>query len=1438
LVLLSFSVGLFAQEESESGAPAGAEAAKPEATGGERPQREVAKPSEGKPSEGKPSEVKPTLPGAWLETLKWRSIGPANMSGRITAIAVYEKAPSTWWVASASGGLLKTTNNGTTFENQFDREATVSIGDVQVSQSDPNIVWVGTGEANPRNSASWGDGVYKSTDGGKTWKNMGLKQSFQTGRIAIHPTDPNIVYVGALGRLWGPSEERGLYKTTDGGATWQRILYVDDKTGVMDVAMHPQDPQTLLVATYERQRDGFDGNDPAKKFGPGSGVYLTKDGGATFQKVTQGLPTCNLGRIGISISRQDPQQVFLVLESEKIGLVPENAGYAGLRGEDADAGARVVEVVAESPAAAAGLQVGDVVLSADGNSVLSYRELQTAIDKHVVGDVLRLTVSRERKSVNLELTLAKYPAPKENRRPGRRVSEEERARVGSKYSGGLGGQNENLEQGPAAHEYGGIYQSRDGGVTWQRINSLNPRPMYYSQIRVDPTDVNHIWVLGTELYLSKDGGKTFESENTAQGVHVDHHAMWIDPRDGRHVLLGNDGGLYVTHDQGGNWDHHNHVAIGQFYHVAVSPRRNYSVYGGLQDNGSWGGPSRSATGEGPINTDWISIGGGDGFVCQVDPLDPDQIYSESQGGVTSRINLRTGERASISARPPRGTTYRFNWKTPFILSPHNSRIYYSAGNHVFRSPFKGNNLAAISPDITRTDDGTGSALTESPTEEGVLYVGTTDGALWVTKDGGNTWSNIFGGREPQAGDAKTPANANAEAAKEPPSDEAGERGGPRGPGRMVDMLRQRDANGDGKLQKEEMPEQMVRMFERLDANSDGVIDEAELQNASQRFGRRGRGDNPPGGEAAANPAGAAPSQDPAPTPAPETPSAPAPQEPAPAPAPAPETPPAPAPEDPPAPAPAPTPETPPAPAPAPQEPAPAPAPAPETPPAPAPAPTPETPPAPAPAPQEPAPAPAPAPETPPAPTPAPEAAPAPTPAPAAPEPAATPAPAAQEPAPAPVTAVEPDIVSGVWEGSLQSEMMPAERRTFTLTLRLGQAGKVTGSFKSANTEGTGEGTFDAAKKEVSLQVETERSAIDLSATIAGTEMTGSLDFGRGGFEVSFTAKRTGDAPAESAEKAVVATGKKLSEWLPGPRWISSLEASRFKRGRVYMTCDAHRSNDDQPYALVSEDYGATWQSLTKNLPATAGSTHVLREDLKNENVLYLGTEFAIFVSVDRGQTWTRLNSNLPTVAVHEVAQHPTAGEIVAATHGRSLWILDASALRQLSAATIAADAYLYAPQSAVRWRSQPSRGSSGTRKFVGENPPSGAAIYYSLGRDAGAVELRITDIEGREMFEVAGETKAGLYRIPWDLRRAPPPQPPSATASAQGPGQGPGQGQGRGQRFRRGGGGLPSGKYLVTLTVDDKEFKQVLTVEDDPDAPADAALPTEEESEASAHEVD
>ena len=381
-----------------------------------------------------------------------------------------------------------------------------------------------------------------------------------------------------------------------------------------------------------------------------------------------------------------------------------------------------------------------------------------------------------------------------------------------------------------------------------------------------------------------------------------------------------------------------------------------------------------------------------------------------------------------------------------------------------------------------------------------------------------------------------------------------------------------------------------------------------------------------------------------------------------------------------------------------------------------------------------------------------------------------------------------------------------------MILRMDAAGKVTGSFKSANSDGSGDGKFDPATKEVTLTVETRESSLEVTGTIAGIDMTGNVEVNNGDFTVAFTAKRTGDAPAVAAAGAAEKKpGRSLTELLPGPRWVSSLEASRFQRGRVYMTCDGHRSNDDKPYVLVSEDYGATWQSLLANLPDSVGSTHVLREDLTNENILYLGTEFSIYVSVDRGRTWTKLNSNLPTVAVHEIALHPTAGELVAATHGRSLWILDVSALRQITVETLAAEAFLYAPQHAVRWRSKPSRGSSGTRQFVGENPPSGAAIYYSLGRDAGSVELRITDIEGRELTEIAGEMKAGLHRVTWDLRRAQPVRAVMLRRTSRDR-----------RRFRRGG-SVPPGQYLVTLVVDDKELKQVLTVEADPDAPADAS---------------
>ena len=596
------------------------------------------------------------LPDSWAEGLHWRSIGPATMGGRIISLAVYEAEPSTWWAATASGGLLKTTNNGTTFEHQFDRESVVSIGHVAVSQSDKDVVWVGTGEANPRNSVSYGKGVYKSTDGGKTWQHMGLAQTFQTGRIAIHPTNPDIVYVGALGRLYGPNEDRGLYKTTDGGETWSKVLYVDDQTGVIDVDMHPTDPDTLMVATYERARDGFDTNDPATRWGPGGGIWKTTDGGANWMRIKTGLPSCQIGRVGIDYYRKDPNVLMAVVESEMISKQPENAPYHGAQLGDADAGVKVSSVEARrsrggrrgeadeeqkepapTPAAEAGLQAGDVILAVAGQRVNSREQLERACRQHVAGDEVALSIVRDREDMEITLTFGTYP---------------EGAR--SPFIGTLGGQSGGSPdlQGKDGHEYGGVYKSTDGGDTWTRVNTLNPRPMYYSQIRIDPSNSDNVMVLGTSLYRSTDGGKSFD-RGAGSGMHVDHHAEWIDPNNGDHIIHGCDGGIYVTYDACRSWDHLNHVAIGQFYHVGVSSDRNYRVYGGLQDNGSWGGPSRTA-GTGARNHDWVRVGGGDGFRCLVDPDDPNVVYSQSQNGPPSWRNLQTSERGSLRGGRGRG----------------------------------------------------------------------------------------------------------------------------------------------------------------------------------------------------------------------------------------------------------------------------------------------------------------------------------------------------------------------------------------------------------------------------------------------------------------------------------------------------------------------------------------------------------------------------------------------------------------------------------------------------------------------------------------------------------------------------------------------------------------------------------------------------------------
>nr|MBC8329089.1 PDZ domain-containing protein [Planctomycetota bacterium] len=772
-------------------------------------------------------EPQRTLPESWVQSFDWRSVGPANMGGRIVDIAVHPTDSTTMWIATASGGLLKTTNGGTTWEHQFDHEDTVALGDVTVAPSNPDIVWVGTGENNPRNSVSWGDGIYKSLDGGATWKHMGLKQSFQTGRILIHPEDPEVVYVGALGRLYGPNEQRGLYKTTDGGENWTKVLELGELTGVIDMRMKPDDPEVLLVAAYERQRDGFDTNDPAKKWGDGGGLWRTADGGATWQEITEGLPSGKLGRIGLDWYLGDPNVVFAVVESERITQEPENAAYMGVQGEDVEVGARLTEVTEGGPAEEAGLKTGDIVVAVEDTIVHSWGDLTHEIRKRLAGETVQIEVSRQRKSVSVELTFTVRPSEKEDEAAAEAdpakaeegQAEAEKAEAEAEKAAaeeedappepgpfhiGLGGQRENAqdEQGPDGKEYGGIYRSDDAGLTWKRINSLNPRPMYYSQVRVDPSDANFLYVLGTSLYKSSDGGATFSDDGHGRDVHVDHHALWIDPADGRHMVLGNDGGIYETRDRMLTWDHHNQVAIGQFYRVEVGPRDDYRVYGGLQDNGSWGGPSRSRSGGGPVNSDWFNVGGGDGFFVRVDPEDPDQIYSESQNGAMGSMNLRTGERGSARPRAPRGERYRFNWNTPFLLSSHNSRIHYSAGNKVFRSLNRGRDPKAISPEISVTDRGSGTALSESPRDSDVLYAGTDDGGVWATTDGGQSWSDLWEIPVPAP-----PAERAEAAAPVAEGESAPEAAAPAAAAaaELPERMREFDENKDGKLQASELP---------------------------------------------------------------------------------------------------------------------------------------------------------------------------------------------------------------------------------------------------------------------------------------------------------------------------------------------------------------------------------------------------------------------------------------------------------------------------------------------------------------------------------------------------------------------------------------------------------------------------------------------------------
>ncbi len=695
----------------------------------------------------------PAFQADQVAALSWRNLGPVNMGGRVTD---FEASGHTWYIGTAAAGVWKTTNRGTTWTGLFQHEAVSSIGDVAVAPANPDIVWVGTGEDNARNSVSWGDGVYKSTDGGSSWTHMGLRESFQIGHIAIHPENPDIVFVAALGKLWGPNRQRGIFRTKDGGMSWEHVLYLDDDTGCIDVRFHPKDPKVLLACMYERRRNQFDDNDPEVRFGEKAGLFRSADAGDTWERVTEGLPTCQWGRAGLSVYGKNPDTWFMIAETERSGWTtgterePARRGggargvMVGLQGEDADGGgAALTGVTDDGPAAQAGLQSGDVILKLGDREVKTYSDISAALRGKSAGEKAEVTFRRGDDEKRVEITFAERPAAGG---PAGFAGGPGGGGSSGPNGGRLGGQNPNVqdEQGDKGYETGGVFRSDDAGLTWRRLNSLTERPFYYSWIAVDPNDDQRIYCCGTTLWASSNGGKSFAGIN-GNLIHVDFHTMWIDPQDSNHLVATCDGGVNISYDRARTWEALATLSIGQPYHVDTDNRQPYNVFAGLQDNGTWGGPSHSRFREGIGFDDWFKIFQGDGFGAAVDQDNPDVIIATSQNGGLGRFDRSTNRTSMVSKPRVRGKTFSFNWDTPFFLSPHNSKILYFAGNYAYRSFDQGRNSELISDHpLGLTETGTASAFAESPRQAGLLYLGTADGALWRTEDHGRTWTALHG----------------------------------------------------------------------------------------------------------------------------------------------------------------------------------------------------------------------------------------------------------------------------------------------------------------------------------------------------------------------------------------------------------------------------------------------------------------------------------------------------------------------------------------------------------------------------------------------------------------------------------------------------------------------------------------------------------------------
>jgi photosystem II stability/assembly factor-like uncharacterized protein len=578
----------------------------------------------------------PALAQQWgselLGAIEARNIGPAGMSGRVSDVEVVLSDPSIIFVGSATGGVFRSRDGGVTWDPVFDDQPVLGIGSVAVFQPDPDLVWAGTGEGNPRNSAGVGDGIFRSRDGGDSWERVGLEGSERIHRVLTHPTDPDVVYAGVMGPAWSDGDVRGVYRTRDGGDTWERVLYVDEGTGVGEIVMDPSNPDKIFAAMWDFRREPWF----FRSGGPGSGLWVTEDGGDTWEERTaaHGLPSGELGRMGIAVAASNPNVVYALVEAERSVLL----------------------------------------------------------------------------------------------------------------------------------------RSDDGGRNFRTVNDspgIASRPFYYADLRVDPLDEDRLYSLYSSASVSENGGESFRTVVRSAIIHGDVHEMWIDPADSRHMIIGNDGGIGITWDRGDNWRFVENLTLAQFYNISLDDRTPFNIYGGLQDNGSWFGPSDVWENKGILNAHFTRVGGGDGFSVLDDPTEDRLGYSMSQGGNLQRFDRVTGRRTDIRPIHPDGIPLRFNWNAALSLDPHEPGTLYLGSQFVHRTRDRGASWEILSPDLTTNDptkqdpatgglslDATGAeahttitVIEPSPLEPGVIWVGTDDGNVQLTRDGGASWTNVGAGLE-------------------------------------------------------------------------------------------------------------------------------------------------------------------------------------------------------------------------------------------------------------------------------------------------------------------------------------------------------------------------------------------------------------------------------------------------------------------------------------------------------------------------------------------------------------------------------------------------------------------------------------------------------------------------------------------------------------------